>query len=171
MTLASLLGPPRDRRYADDASTGVPRPRPPPGGGRARVPFSELHQSLRETIPTRSESAQNRQRNHPRPPLMETTRVDGVKAPDHRETPSYDGLVGRGARAGPAHHAQNHPPRPVHKPRASLMTMYPALARTFGRGTPGRAGPPGFLLRCSARAEWPHISGHETRLRAFSRDV
>ena len=29
--------------------------------------------------PERSETAQNQKRNHPRPPLLETTRVDGVK--------------------------------------------------------------------------------------------
>ena len=27
---------------------------------------------------------------------METSRVDGVEAPDHRRTPSYDGLVAGG---------------------------------------------------------------------------
>ena len=36
---------------------------------------------------SRSERPQNRKRNHPRPPLLETTRVDGVKAPRHRGTP------------------------------------------------------------------------------------
>ena len=36
---------------------------------------------------TRSEWPHNRKRNHPRPPLLETTRVDGVKAPQHRGTP------------------------------------------------------------------------------------
>jgi hypothetical protein len=30
----------------------------------------------------------NRKRDHPRPRLMATTRVDGVKAPQHRGTPS-----------------------------------------------------------------------------------
>ena len=30
---------------------------------------------------------QNRKINHPRPPLLETTRVDGVKAPLHDGTP------------------------------------------------------------------------------------
>ena len=36
---------------------------------------------------TRSERPQNRKRDHPRPTLLETTRVDGVKAPQHRGTP------------------------------------------------------------------------------------
>ena len=36
---------------------------------------------------TRSERPQNRKRDHPRPPLLETTRVDGVKALQHRGTP------------------------------------------------------------------------------------
>ena len=36
---------------------------------------------------SRSEGPQNRKRNHPRPPLLETTRDDGVKAPRHRGTP------------------------------------------------------------------------------------
>ena len=39
---------------------------------------------------TRSELPQNRKRDHPRPPLLETTRVDGVKAPQHRGTPRSD---------------------------------------------------------------------------------
>jgi hypothetical protein len=41
-----------------------------------------------------SEWPQNRKRNHPRPRLMDTsrvTRVDGVKAPRHRETPRSHG--------------------------------------------------------------------------------
>ena len=36
---------------------------------------------------TRSEWPQNKKRNHPRRPLLETTRIDGVKAPRHRGTP------------------------------------------------------------------------------------
>ena len=36
---------------------------------------------------SRSERPQNRKRNHPRPPLLETTGDDGVKAPRHRGTP------------------------------------------------------------------------------------
>ena len=38
-------------------------------------------------LSTRSERPQNKKRNHPRPPLLETTRVDGVKAPLHNGTP------------------------------------------------------------------------------------
>ena len=34
---------------------------------------------------SRSERPQNRKRNHPRPPLLETTRVDGVRAPRDAE--------------------------------------------------------------------------------------
>ena len=34
----------------------------------------------RVAVSTRSETAQNLSKNHPRPPLLETTRVDGVKA-------------------------------------------------------------------------------------------
>ena len=37
--------------------------------------------------------AEHRVRNHPRPPLLETTRVDGVKAPQHRGTPRSYHLV------------------------------------------------------------------------------
>ena len=36
---------------------------------------------------TRSEWPQNRKRDHPRPRLLETTRLDEVKAPQHRGTP------------------------------------------------------------------------------------
>ena len=36
---------------------------------------------------TRSESAQNRKRDHPLPSFLETSRVDGVKAPPHDGTP------------------------------------------------------------------------------------
>ena len=40
---------------------------------------------------TRSETAQTRKRNHPRPRLMDTSRVDGVKASLHNGTPgSHD---------------------------------------------------------------------------------
>ena len=38
-------------------------------------------------LSTRSERPQNRKRNHPRSPLLETNRVDGVKASQHRWTP------------------------------------------------------------------------------------
>ena len=48
------------------ASAGAPRPRQT-GGYRSRAPFSKPHQSLRETIPTRSETARNRKKNHPLP--------------------------------------------------------------------------------------------------------
>ena len=45
------------------------------------------------TEPSRSERPQNPKKDHPRPPLLETTRVDGVKAPQHRGTPrSYHHL-------------------------------------------------------------------------------
>ena len=36
---------------------------------------------------TRSEWPRNRKKDHPRPRLMDTSRVDGVKAPQHRGTP------------------------------------------------------------------------------------
>ena len=40
---------------------------------------------------TRSERPQTRKRNHPRPRLMDTSRVDGVKASLHNGTPgSHD---------------------------------------------------------------------------------
>ena len=42
----------------------------------------------RRTAPTWSETAQNHKRDHPRPPLLETSRVDCVEAPQHRGTPS-----------------------------------------------------------------------------------
>ena len=42
---------------------------------------------MRIAVSARSDTAQNRKRDHPRPPLLETTRVDGVKAPQHRGTP------------------------------------------------------------------------------------
>ena len=42
---------------------------------------------------TRSERPQIRKRNQPRHPLLETTRVDGVKAPQHRGTPRSYHLV------------------------------------------------------------------------------
>ena len=38
-------------------------------------------------LSTRSERLQNRKKDHPRPPLLETTRVEGVKAPQHRDAP------------------------------------------------------------------------------------
>ena len=45
---------------------------------------------------SRSERRQNRKRNHPRPRVMDTSRVDGVKAPQHRGTPrSHDVVVDR----------------------------------------------------------------------------
>ena len=37
--------------------------------------------------PDRLETAQNRKRNHPRPRLMDTSRVDGVRAPQSRLAP------------------------------------------------------------------------------------
>ena len=56
---------------------------------------------------TRSERPQNQQRNHPRPPLLETTRIDGVKAPLHDGTPrSHLALGGRPRRPG-SHHTKN----------------------------------------------------------------
>jgi len=45
----------------------------------------------------RSEWPQNQKINHPRPRLMETSRVDGVKAPQHRGTPTLDSHAGRRA--------------------------------------------------------------------------
>ena len=36
-----------------------------------------------------SERPQTRKRNHPRPPLLQTTRVDGVKVPQHCGTLSH----------------------------------------------------------------------------------
>ena len=38
-------------------------------------------------LATQSERPHNRKLNHPRPRLMDTSRVDGVKAPQHRGTP------------------------------------------------------------------------------------
>ena len=46
-------------------------------------------------LSTRSERPQNRKRDHPLPSFLETTRVDGVKAPQHRGTPRSDLLVRR----------------------------------------------------------------------------
>ena len=45
----------------------------------------------------RSEWPQNQKINHPRPRLMETSRIDGVKAPQHRGTPTLDSHAGRRA--------------------------------------------------------------------------
>ena len=45
-----------------------------------------------EVISIRSEQPQNQKRNHPRPRLMDTSRIDGVKAPQHRGTPRSTGL-------------------------------------------------------------------------------
>ena len=56
----------RERGDGVQATAGVRRGAPR-RGGRAPAPFSELHQSLRETIPSRSETAQIRKRNHPPP--------------------------------------------------------------------------------------------------------
>ena len=41
-------------------------------------------------LSTRSERPQHRKRDHPLPSFLETTRVDGVKAPQHRGTPDSD---------------------------------------------------------------------------------
>ena len=38
----------------------------------------------------RSETAQNRKRNHPRPSFLETTRVDHLAPPQSRRAPRYD---------------------------------------------------------------------------------
>ena len=43
--------------------------------------------SLRRAATISQETAQIRKQNHPRPRLMEASRVDGVKAPQHRGTP------------------------------------------------------------------------------------
>ncbi len=42
--------------------------------------------------PSRSETAQNRKRNHPPPSFLETSRLDGVRAPRTRGVPRYDGV-------------------------------------------------------------------------------
>ena len=47
----------------------------------------------RRGLSTRSEWPRNRNRNHPRPRLTDTSRVDGVKAPQHRGTPRSYVLV------------------------------------------------------------------------------
>ena len=62
--------------------------------------------SLRRAATMVSETAQNRKRDHPRPRLMDTSRVDGVKAPQHRGTPRS--CLGRDT------------PRPQNPPRTSL---------------------------------------------------
>ena len=67
-----------------DGTPGVPRPRPT-GVGPAPAPFSELDQYSRNATPTRSESAQNRNSDHPAPSLMETSRFDGAQERRRRE--------------------------------------------------------------------------------------
>jgi hypothetical protein len=74
------------------ASAGVLRPRTA-GGDRSRAPFSKFHQWLRKPRPTRSETAQNPKRNHPRPPFPETSRLDGVTPPQTCGTARYDGAL------------------------------------------------------------------------------
>jgi len=44
--------------------------------------------------PTRSEPAQIRKRDHPRPRLVQASRVDGVRAPESQRTPRYALLDG-----------------------------------------------------------------------------
>ena len=78
----------RERGDGVQATAGVRRGAPR-RGGRAPAPFSELHQSLRETIPSRSETAQNPKRNHPRPSFLETSHINKVKPPQHDGTPSF----------------------------------------------------------------------------------
>ena len=86
----------------DEASCDVPEP----SFGEDDVVFdcSSLPDSsivdgakvgARVDISPRSEWPQNQKRNHPRPRLMETSRVDGVKAPQHRGT--LDSRAGRRA--------------------------------------------------------------------------
>ena len=52
-------------------------------GSRFAVRTCAEHRGLS----TRSERPQNRKVNHPRPRLMDTSRIDGVKAPQNRGTP------------------------------------------------------------------------------------
>ena len=61
-------------RHTSDvgATPGVPRPRPTIAG-HAAPPCSNFHRSSREPPPTRSECTQNRNQNHPRPRLVDTT--------------------------------------------------------------------------------------------------
>ena len=68
------------------ASTGVPERR----GADSRAPSSTFHQWLREDVSTRSETAQNRKRNHPPPPFLETSRISEVKPPEDRGAPRDD---------------------------------------------------------------------------------
>ena len=56
--------------------------------------FGPHRDSTAVAVPTRSEWPQTRKRNQPRPRLMETTRVDGVKPPQtpkllRYKTPSW----------------------------------------------------------------------------------
>ena len=81
--------PPERRPGARDgvqAVPGVPRSRRT-ARGRAPPPLPEIRPTAARPAPNRSERPQIRKRNQPRPPLLETSRVDGVKAPPHRGTP------------------------------------------------------------------------------------
>ena len=54
----------RDRRYAVDASTGVPRPRQT-GGGRSRAPCSKFHQCSAKTDPVSPENSSESKKKPP----------------------------------------------------------------------------------------------------------
>ena len=49
----------------------------------------EVQPAPARSIAVRSEWPQTRKRNHPRPRLMDTSRIDGVNAPLHDGTPRY----------------------------------------------------------------------------------
>ena len=58
---------------------------------------SRFKKRRRPGPPTTPKSPQNRKRNQPRPRLMDTSRLDGVKPPDHRWAPRYDAPSWRGS--------------------------------------------------------------------------
>ena len=107
-------------------------PRRPP-----RASYSAFRPTRPEPAPTRSERLQNRKRDHPRPPLLETKRVDGVKPPQHRGAPRYRPgclvVLRRARRAEPAADSDGDD-APTASPgaRAAAASRTAALSRTLG---------------------------------------
>ena len=61
--------------------------------GGLRSKFEAIRAKRGLAVSTRSERPQNQKENHPRPRLIPTSRIDGVKAPQHFKTPRSDRLL------------------------------------------------------------------------------
>ncbi len=122
---------------------------------------------------TRSERPQIRKRDDPRPPLLETTRVDGVKAPRHRGTPRSRRRRRRRRPRTPSRssfHRHFYLSRPGRALRGMLLSFFVVRkrgARRSGGACAGFCPPvvavPPLLQACA----WSSRRGREDRCGGF----